>query len=74
MTVRAEGAVRLTGDGLQASYALPEKGREQIQIETFSVGEGTVTFTVSGVRKATDTVVVSVDRDATDISNQCERG
>ena len=60
LTVKAEGAVRLTGDGLQANYALPEKGREQIQIETFSVGEGTVTFIVSGVRKATDTVVVSV--------------
>ena len=58
LMVKAEGAVRLVGDvppnltgGAEAT---------QIQIRGESVGKGTVTFTVSGVRKATATAVVRV--------------
>ena len=61
LTVKAEGAVRLV-------RAVPPNltgGAEatQIQIQGESVGEGTVTFTVSGVRKATATAVVRCYRE-----------
>ena len=58
LMVKAEGAVRLVGDVPTSLIGSAEA--TQIQIEGESVGEGTVTFTVSGARKATDTVVVSV--------------
>ena len=61
LTVRAEGAVRLTGDNALVRTNLGEMGSTQIEISGVSEGKGTVSFTVSGARKATDTVVVSVD-------------
>ena len=60
LTVKAEGAVRLAGDSALVSSNLVAMGPTQIEISGVSEGEGTVTFTVSGDRKATDTVVVSV--------------
>ena len=61
LTVRAEGAVRLAGDNVLVRTNLGEMGSTQIEISGVSEGKGTVSFTVSGARKATDTVVVSVD-------------
>ena len=61
LTVRAEGAVRLAGDNVLVRTNLGAMGSTQIEISGVSEGEGTVMFTVSGDRKATDTVVVSVD-------------
>ena len=74
LTVKAEGAVRLAGNSTLVSSNLGGENplETEIEISGVSEGKGTVSFTVSGARKATDTVVVSVDRDATDISNQCE--
>ena len=60
LMVKAEGAVRLAGDRRLVSSNLVAMGPTQIEISGVSEGEGTVTFTVSGARKATDTVVVSV--------------
>ena len=74
LTVKAEGAVRLTGDSALVRTNLGEMGSTRIEISGISEGEGTVTFIVSGVRKATDTVVVSVTVTETEISDQCERG
>ena len=58
LTVKAEGAVRLVGDVPTSLTGSAEA--TQIQIEGESVGKGTVTFTVSGVRKATAMAVVRV--------------
>ena len=59
LTVKAEGAVSL--EGTQSEYSLTGGAEAtQIPIEAVSIGDGTVTFTVSGDRKATDTVVVKV--------------
>ena len=69
LTVKTEGAVIL--EGAQSEYSLTGGAdATQIQIRGDGVGEGTVTFTVSGDRKATDTVGGECYRDATDISNQ----
>ena len=59
LTVKAEGAVSL--EGTQSEYSLTGGAEAtQIPIEAVSIGDGTVTFTVSGDRKATDTAVVRV--------------
>ena len=59
LNVETEGAVRL--EDAQSEYNLTGGAdATQIQIRGDSVGDGTVTFMVSGDRKATDTVVVSV--------------
>ena len=60
LMVKAEGAVRLAGDRTLVSSNLGEMGSTQIEISGVSEGKGTVSFMVSGARKATDTVVVSV--------------
>ena len=62
LMVKAEGAVRLAGDRRLVSSNLGGENplETEIEISGVSEGEGTVTFTVSGDRKATDTVVVSV--------------
>ena len=60
LTVKAEGAVSLAGDSALVRTNLGAMGSTQIEISGVSEGKGTVTFTVSGARKATDTVVVSV--------------
>ena len=59
LNVETTGAVILVG--AQSEYSLTGGAdATQIQIRGESVGQGTVTFTVSGVRKAMDTVEVSV--------------
>ena len=58
LTIEAEGAVELVGSG--PSTLTGGADATQIQIEAVSVGEGTVTFTVSGNRKETATEVVTV--------------
>ena len=62
LTVRAEGAVRLAGNSMLVSSNLGGENPLETEIEISGVSEdkGTVSFTVSGARKATDTVVVSV--------------
>ena len=60
LTVKAEGAVRLAGDSTLVRTNLGEMGSTQIEILGTSEGKGTVSFTVSGARKATDTVEVNV--------------
>ena len=61
LTVEAEGAVRLAGGSTLVSTSLGDLGSTQIEISGAGEGQGTVSFTVSGARKATDTVVVNVD-------------
>ena len=64
LTVKAEGAVilvRLTDGSTLVSSDLGEMESIRIKIFGISEGEGTVTFTASGDKKATDTVVVNVD-------------
>ena len=63
LTVKAEGAVRLAGNSTLVSSNLGGENSLETEIEISGVSEdqGTVSFTVSGARKATDTVVVSVD-------------
>ena len=59
LTVKAEGAVSL--EGTQSEYSLTGGAEAtQIPIEAVSIGDGTVTFTVSGERKETATEVVTV--------------
>ena len=59
LTVNAEGAVSLVSD--VARYDLTgDAPSQQIQIQADRVGEGTVTFTVSGARQLTTTAVVTV--------------
>ena len=62
LTVRAEGAVRLVSNSMLVSSNLSRENplETEIEIQGESVGKGTVTFTVSGDRKATATVEVSV--------------
>ena len=60
LNVERRGAVILVGT--QSEYSLTGGAEAtQIQIRGEGFGEGTVTFTVSGFRKAMDTVEVSVD-------------
>ena len=60
LDVETTGAVVLA-DGVASRYDLTEGAlSQQIQIRGDSVGEGTVTFTVSGNRKITATEVVTV--------------
>ena len=61
LTVKAEGAVRLAGNSTLVRTNLIAMGSTRIEISGVSEGKGTVSFTVSGDRRATDTVVVSVD-------------
>ena len=62
MAIKAEGAVRLAKNGISFSSKLGGKDPLETEIEISGVneGEGTVSFTVSGARKATATAVVSV--------------
>ena len=60
LTVKAEGAVRLAGDSTLVRTNLGEMGSTQIEILGTSEGKGTVSFTVSGARKATARAVVRV--------------
>ena len=59
LDVETTGAVRLA-DGRTSDRSNLGVGETQIQIRGESVGEGTVTFIVSGDRKETATAVVTV--------------
>ena len=61
LTVEAEGAVRLADGSTLVRTSLGDLGSTRIEISGAGEGDGTVTFMVSGDRKATDTVVVNVD-------------
>ena len=60
LNVETTGAVRLADGRTSVRTNLVAMGSTQIQISGISEGKGTVSFMVSGARKATDTVVVSV--------------
>ena len=63
LTVKAEGAVRLVNGSISVSsvsFDLGAMESARIQIRGERIGEGTVTFTVSGERKETATEVVTV--------------
>ena len=58
LTVDEEGAVRVVG--AKPSSLTGGADATQIEIEAVSIGDGTVTFTVSGFRQLTEKAVVSV--------------
>ena len=53
--------MRLADGSTLVSTSLGDLGSTRIEISGAGEGDGTVTFMVSGARKATDTVVVNVD-------------